>query len=194
MVVLNKIYTKTGDDGTTALGTGERRAKHDLRIEAYGTVDETNATIGLAREAVKAEWPDLDKILSRIQNDLFDLGADLATPDDPQNPPEFEPLRIVESQTVQLESSIDDLNSALEPLRSFVLPGGNQGSAALHLSRTVARRAERLISALNGVDGEHVNPHALKYMNRLSDFLFVAARWVNHKSDGDVLWVPGQNR
>lgn len=192
MVVLNKIYTKTGDDGTTALGTGERRAKHDLRIEAFGTVDEANAAIGLAR-AELAQEADLDAMLARIQNDLFDLGAELATPDDGK-PKDYEPLRIVPTQVERLERDIDGLNAELQPLRSFVLPGGGRAAAALHLARTIARRAERLMVALAAKEPGGVNDPALVYMNRLSDFLFVASRWVNRRGEGDVLWVPGKNR
>ena len=191
MVILNKIYTKTGDDGTTALGTGERRLKFDLRVDAYGTVDETNATIGLARLHVADET--LDRMLMRIQNDLFDLGADLATPEGEEKPA-YEPLRVSEAQVNRVEADIDLLNSDLEPLRSFVLPGGSAASAALHLSRTVARRAERLIVELAEKPGEHVNPSAIKYMNRVSDFMFVAARHVNDHGKTDILWVPGENR
>ena len=191
MVILNKIYTKTGDDGTTALGTGERRLKFDLRVDAYGTVDETNATIGLARLHVADET--LDKMLMRIQNDLFDLGADLAIPEGEEKPA-YEPLRVSEAQVNRVEADIDFLNSDLEPLRSFVLPGGSAASAALHLSRTVARRAERLIVELAEKPGEHVNPSAIKYMNRVSDFMFVAARHVNDHGKTDILWVPGENR
>ena len=191
MVILNKIYTKTGDDGTTALGTGERRLKFDLRVDAYGTVDETNATIGLARLHVADET--LDKMLMRIQNDLFDLGADLAIPEGEEKPA-YEPLRVSEAQVNRVEADIDLLNSDLEPLRSFVLPGGSAASAALHLSRTVARRAERLIVELAEKPGEHVNPSAIKYMNRVSDFMFVAARHVNDHGKTDILWVPGENR
>jgi cob(I)alamin adenosyltransferase len=193
MVVLNRIYTRTGDKGTTALATGERRPKSDLRVSAYGTVDETNATIGLARLHTASEDPALDAMLGRIQNDLFDLGAELATPDTGKKL-EWEPLRIVDSQVERLEREIDSLNSALEPLRSFVLPGGTAGAAYLHLSRTVSRRAERLMVELAHVEGERVADPALKYMNRLSDFLFVASRFLNKKASGDVLWVPGQNR
>ncbi len=193
MVVLNKIYTKTGDDGTTALGTGERRLKFDVRIEAYGTVDEANACIGLARQHTIGSDPDLDRMLSRIQNDLFDLGADLATPES-ETPPPFEALRVTDVQVARIEADIDALNAGLSPLRSFVLPGGSAASAALHLARTVARRAERLIVELGERPGEHVNPSALRYMNRVSDFLFVAARVTNDNGDRDVLWVPGKNR
>ena len=193
MVVLNKIYTKTGDDGTTALGSGERRAKHDLRIEAYGTVDEANAAVGLARAELGPDMADVDAMLARIQNDLFDLGAELATPDDGK-PKDYEPLRIVPSQVERLEHDIDRLNADLEPLRSFVLPAGSRAAAALHLARTIARRAERLMVALMAKEPEGVGRPALVYMNRLSDFLFVASRWVNHHGEGDVLWVPGKNR
>lgn len=193
MVVLNRIYTRTGDQGTTALGTGERRPKFDLRINAYGTIDETNATIGLARLHTSSEDKNLDDMLNRIQNDLFDLGAELATPDTGKKL-EWEPLRIVQAQVDRLEREIDELNGALEPLRSFVLPGGTAGSAYLHLSRTVARRAERLMVELAQTEGERVAGPALKYVNRLSDFLFVASRYLNKKASGDVLWVPGKNR
>ncbi len=192
MVRLNTIYTRTGDDGTTGLGTGERRLKSDLRVDAYGTVDEANSCIGLARLHTVA-YPDLDGMLNRIQNDLFDLGADLATPDDGK-PLGYEPLRIVASQVARVETDIDALNAALQPLRSFVLPGGSPASAALHLARTVARRAERLMVALAQVGGEHVNRQGIAYINRVSDLLFVAARIVNDNGKSDVLWVPGQNR
>ena len=191
MVVLNKIYTRTGDDGTTALGTGERRPKHDLRVAAYGTVDETNACIGLARLHTGAD-PELDAMLARVQNDLFDLGADLATPE--TRAPTHEPLRIVDSQVERLEREIDSLNAALRPLRSFVLPGGTPAAAALHLARTVCRRVERLIVALAGTPGERVGGPALRYVNRLSDFLFVAGRHANDEGARDVLWVPGRDR
>lgn len=192
MVVLNKIYTKTGDDGTTALGTGERRLKYDRRVSAYGTVDEANACIGLARLHTGAD-ADLDRMLSRIQNDMFDLGADLATPESEEKL-DYEPLRITDSQVTRIEADIDALNAGLQPLRSFVLPGGSEAAAALHLARTVARRAERDMVELAEQPGEHVNPVALRYMNRVSDFLFVAARVVNDNGAGDVLWVPGKNR
>ena len=196
MVVLNKIYTRTGDDGTTALGSGERRAKHDARVACYGTVDETNALLGVA--ALHVEDEGLRAMLGRIQNDLFDLGADLATPDTGE-PLEYEPLRIAPAQVERLEADIDTLNADLEPLRSFVLPGGTAASAHLHVARTVARRAERLMTELRdqtapGGGAEHVNEAGLRYTNRLSDFLFVAARWVNEKGKADVLWVPGANR
>lgn len=193
MVVLNKIYTKTGDDGTTALGSGGRRPKHDLRIEAYGTVDETNAQVGMARLSTDETFADIDAMLMRIQNDLFDLGADLATPPTDEDLG-YEPLRITDGQVSRLEADIDLLNGDLEPLRSFVLPGGAPAAAALHLCRTVSRRAERLMVALAQSDGETVGAPALKYINRLSDFFFVASRWVNAQDAGDVLWVPGQNR
>ncbi|MGH6800257.1 MAG: cob(I)yrinic acid a,c-diamide adenosyltransferase [Methylocella sp.] len=194
MVVLNRIYTRTGDAGTTALGTGERRAKCDLRIEAYGTIDEANSAIGLARvtTATNPDCARLDAMLLCVQNDLFDLGADLCVPPSAQG--ETEPLRIVQSQVDRLERKIDDLNAELAPLRSFVLPGGSPAAAALHLARTVTRRAERLLVALADAPGEEVGGPALRYVNRLSDFLFVAARYVNRKGEADILWVPGQNR
>ncbi len=191
MVKLNKIYTKTGDDGTTGLATGERRKKSDLLVEAYGTVDETNAAVGCARLHTSG---DLDKILARVQNDLFDLGADLSTPDPADGSAlPFEPLRIVEGQVERLETEIDQLNEALEPLNSFVLPGGSPAAAHLHVARTVARRAERLAVDLAS-SGEVVNPAAIHYLNRLSDLLFVAARFANEGGKGDVLWVPGLTR
>ena len=193
MVKLNKIYTRTGDDGTTGLGTGERRLKSDLRVDAYGTVDEANACIGIARVHTAANHPAIDAMLSRIQNDLFDLGADLAVPDDGK-PLGYEPLRIVAAQTDRVEKDIDLLNKDLQPLKSFVLNGGTPAAAALHLARTVARRAERLMVALAQDPGEHVNRDGLKYINRVSDFLFVAARAVNDNGNADVLWVPGKNR
>ena len=192
MVVLNRIYTRTGDDGTTALGSGERRAKYDLRVVAYGTVDETNATIGLARLHTQGEG-ELDAMLKRIQNDLFDVGADLCMPDKGKGPGGAR-LDVTEPQVEWLEQQIDRLNAELAPLRSFVLPGGSAAAAYLHLARTVCRRAERLIAELKDRGGESVTPAALKYVNRLSDFLFVAARYANDKGAADVLWVPGQNR
>lgn len=192
MVILNKIYTKTGDDGTTALGNGERRPKYDLRVEAYGTVDEANACIGLARVHT-AGSAELDAMLSRIQNDLFDLGADLATPES-EEPPAHEPLRIVQSQVERIERDIDTLNANLATLRSFILPGGSPAAAALHLARTVSRRAERLMVELAEKPGEKVTPAALKYINRVSDFLFVASRAVNGDGTKDVLWTPGEYR
>jgi cob(I)alamin adenosyltransferase len=193
MVKLNKIYTKTGDDGTTGLAAGGRRSKADLRVEAVGTVDEANSTVGLARLHTGAEHPQIDAMLASIQNDLFDLGADLATPDDGK-PLAYEALRIVAAQTRRVEADIDELNAGLQPLRSFILPGGSPAAAALHLARTVARRAERIMVALAARPGEHVNPEGLKYINRVSDLLFVAARAVNDNGNADVLWVPGKNR
>lgn len=193
MVKLNRIYTRTGDDGTTGLATGPRRLKHDLRVEAYGTVDEANACIGIARLHAASEDPAIDAMLGAISNDLFDLGADLSTPDTGE-PPAYEPLRIVQAQVDRIEAGIDQLNATLPPLRSFVLPGGTPAATHLHLARTVARRAERLMVALAQTPGEIVGPPALKYVNRLSDFLFVASRYLNAKAQGDVLWVPGQNR
>jgi len=193
MVKLNKIYTRTGDDGTTGLGSGERRLKSDVRIDAYGTVDEANSCIGLARLSTATAHPGIDAMLGRIQNDLFDLGADLAVPDTGK-PLGYEPLRVVAAQVARVEQDIDALNAGLQPLRSFVLPGGSPASAALHIARTVARRAERLMVELAQKPGEHVNPEGLKYINRVSDFLFVAARAVNDNGNADVLWVPGKNR
>ncbi|GLK76673.1 cob(I)yrinic acid a,c-diamide adenosyltransferase [Methylopila jiangsuensis] len=187
MVKLNKIYTRTGDDGTTGLAAGGRRPKHDLRVEAYGAVDETNAAVGLARLHA---GPELDAVLSRIQNELFDLGADLATPDTGQDLG-YEPLRIVASQVERLEADIDAANAALAPLKSFVLPAGAALSAHLHMARTIARRAERLMTALAA--REPVSRPALSYVNRLSDYLFVAARAANAEV-GDVLWAPGKTR
>mgnify|MGYP000209300631 CR=1 FL=1 len=192
MVKLNKIYTRTGDDGTTGLVSGARRPKYDLRVEAYGTVDETNAVIGLARLHTST-LPALDAMLMRIQNDCFDLGADLATPDTGETPA-YEPLRIVDAQVTRIETDIDTLNADLAPLNSFVLPGGSEAAAYLHLARTVARRAERLMVELADRDGETVSPAAIRFINRLSDFFFVAARWVNDRGHADVLWVPGKNR
>ncbi len=192
MVKLNKIYTRTGDNGTTGLVAGPRRKKHDLRVESYGEVDEANSCVGLARQHL-AGHPSLDRMLLRIQNDLFDLGADLAAPATGEKLA-YEPLRIVQAQVDRLEREIDQLNADLEPLRSFVLPGGAPAAAALHLARTVARRAERRIVALQDSEGETVSVAAVAYINRLSDFLFVAARWVNDKGRTDILWVPGQNR
>ncbi|SIQ34734.1 ATP:cob(I)alamin adenosyltransferase [Rhizobium sp. RU20A] len=190
MVKLNKIYTRTGDDGTTGLVSGPRRRKDDLRIEAYGTVDELNSVIGMARLST-ADHPEIEAMLSAIQNDLFDLGADLATPDTDE-PPAWEPLRIVQPQVDRLEAEIDRLNAELEPLTSFVLPAGNPLSTALHLARTIARRAERHMVALAA--HETVGAPAIAYVNRLSDLLFVAARTANDRGRTDVLWVPGKNR
>ena len=191
MVRLTKIYTRTGDAGTSALGTGERRSKADLRFEAIGTVDELNAVIGVAR--LHAGGAPVDATLSRIQNDLFDLGADLATPETGEPLP-FERLAVVQTQVDALEAALDALNADLEPLRSFVLPAGTPLAAHLHQARTVARRAERTMVALAARDGESVSAPALKYVNRLSDYLFVAARHANLGAAGDVLWVPGANR
>ena len=201
MVVLNKIYTRTGDDGTTALGTGERRKKFDLRIAAYGTIDETNAAIGVARLHTGAD-ASLDAVLSRIQNDLFDVGADLCTPakdDDGGKGHESEDrgrarLTVTDNQVNWLEAEIDRLNAGLNPLRSFVLPGGSAAAAHLHLARTICRRAERLIAELADTSGEPVGAAVLKYVNRLSDFLFVASRYANGNGLADVLWKPGENR
>ena len=192
MVKLNKIYTKTGDAGTTGLGTGKRVRKDDQRIAAYGTVDETNAAIGMCRIHL-AGHQGLDVKLARIQNDLFDLGADLCVPDTGEKPA-FEPLRVTADQVQRLEDEIDEMNAELKPLKSFVLPGGSPASAALHVARTVSRRAEREMVALAAIEGEPVGEAALKYVNRLSDFLFVAGRYVNDRGKSDVLWVPGQNR
>ncbi|MBV0913183.1 cob(I)yrinic acid a,c-diamide adenosyltransferase [Anianabacter salinae] len=190
MVVLSKIYTKTGDDGETALGNGARVAKHSMRVTAYGTVDELNATVGLARLQAGEE---MDAQLSRIQNDLFDLGADLCRPDMYKDADaEYPPLRVIESQVDRLESEIDAMNGTLQPLRSFVLPAGTPLAAHLHLCRTVARRAERHTVELATM--EEANPMAVKYLNRLSDWFFVASRYANHTAGGDVLWIPGANR
>ncbi|CUH64411.1 Cob(I)yrinic acid a,c-diamide adenosyltransferase [Thalassovita gelatinovora] len=190
MVVLNKIYTRTGDKGDTALGNGVRVPKHSPRVAAYGTVDELNATLGMARLHASGET---DDALSRIQNDLFDLGADLCRPEmDKDADADYPPLRIVDTQVDRLESEIDVMNKNLEPLRSFILPGGSPLSAHLHLCRTVARRAERLSVDLAGT--EDVNAAAVKYLNRLSDWFFVAARLANDHGRADVLWVPGANR
>ena len=194
MVVLNRIYTRTGDTGETALGSGERVSKAHLRIQAYGTVDETNATLGLVRlHTATPDMQKLDAMLGRIQNELFDLGADLCVPDTGKDLG-YEPLRILARQFERLEAEIDDLNAELAPLRSFVLPGGHPAAAYLHLARTVCRRAERLIVELGQHEGEHVGEGAIAYINRLSDFFFVAARWVNDHGRADVLWVPGANR
>ncbi|GAB4193059.1 MAG: cob(I)yrinic acid a,c-diamide adenosyltransferase [Thalassobaculales bacterium] len=187
MVKLTRIYTRGGDKGRTSLGDGRRVAKHALRVEAYGAVDEANAVLGLAR--LSAEGED-DAMLARIQNDLFDLGADLCTPEAPA--PKYPPLRILDSQVDRLEREIDAMNAGLAPLNSFVLPAGTALAAALHLARTVVRRAERAITRLAA--REAVNPAAVRYANRLSDHLFVMARAANARSVGDVLWVPGGNR
>ena len=190
MVVLNKIYTRTGDAGSTGLASGARVSKSDLRVEAYGSVDELNAVIGVAR--LNAGQNDrLDAMLGRIQNELFDLGADLATPHDP--PPKWEALRIVASQVERLEAEIDWMNDSLKALDSFILPGGSPLSSYLHLARTVARRAER--DAIRLVEsGAAITPEAMRYLNRLSDHLFVAARRANANGADDVKWVPGSTR
>ncbi len=190
MVVLNKIYTKTGDAGETALGNGHRVVKHSLRVNTYGTVDETNATVGLARLHA---GDDMGAALARIQNDLFDLGADFCRPEmEKDADAEYAPLRVTDAQVSRLEAEIDVMNAALEPLRSFILPGGSALAAHLHLCRTVSRRAERMATELATVAG--VNPAAVKYLNRLSDWFFVAARIANEDGRADVLWVPGANR
>ena len=189
MVVLNKIYTKTGDAGETALGDGARVAKHSLRVQAYGTVDEVNATLGLARQ----HSGDMDGQLSAISNDLFDLGADLCRPDHEKDAEaEYPPLRIAAAQVTRLEAEIDAMNADLEPLRSFILPGGTPLAAHLHLCRTVCRRAERLVVELATM--ESINDEAVRYLNRLSDWFFVAGRVTNDGGKADVLWVPGANR
>ncbi|MCE9524157.1 MAG: cob(I)yrinic acid a,c-diamide adenosyltransferase [Alphaproteobacteria bacterium] len=188
MVVLNRIYTRTGDNGDTALGTGKRVAKFDPRIEAYGTVDETNACVGVARLHAQGE---LDAMLARVQNDLFDLGADLCIPDDGSEIA-AKALRITQAQVDRLEREIDAMNEKLLPLRSFVLPGGSAAAAHLHVARTVCRRAERLIVKL--AEHEAVGSAAVRYANRLSDFFFVASRFANLERGGDVLWIPGANR
>jgi cob(I)alamin adenosyltransferase len=193
MVTLNRIYTRTGDDGTTGLGTGQRRQKSDLRISAFGTVDETNASIGLARLSTEKEMPALDVKLLRVQNDLFDLGADLCIPPGSEAA-NTTPLRLAQTQVDRLEAEIDELNAGLPSLRSFVLPGGSAAAAALHVARTICRRAERLMVELSSQPDEEVGEEALKYVNRLSDLLFVAARWANARGPGDVLWRPGGNR
>jgi len=193
MVTLNRIYTRTGDGGSTKLATGETVRKCDLRVEAYGAVDETNAALGVVRLHAREE-PLLDEMLVRIQNELFDLGADLATPERADHKLGWTPLRILDSQVERLEQEIDRLNGELEPLNSFVLPAGSPLAAHLHVARTVCRRAERITVDLARQPGEVVSPAALKYLNRLSDWLFVAARWANHRSGGDVLWSPGATR
>jgi len=194
MVVLNKIYTRTGDDGSTALGSGERRKKYDLRISAYGTIDEANAAIGVARLYTDGE---LDTVLARIQNDLFDVGADLCTPAKGKGGgkgPGGARLTVTDKQVAWLEAEIDRFNAGLAPLRSFVLPGGSEAAAHLHLARTICRRAERLIAELKDRPDESVSAEVLKYVNRLSDFLFVASRYANNQGARDVLWKPGENR
>lgn len=190
MVVLNKIYTRTGDKGETALGNGARVPKDALRVEAYGTVDETNATLGLARQYAVG---DMAVALARIQNDLFDLGADLCRPDmEKDHEAGYQPLRMTDAQVERLEAEIDAMNANLAPLRSFILPGGSALAAHLHLCRTVSRRAERLSVEL--ARNEPVNDAALRYLNRLSDWFFVAGRVANANGADDILWVPGANR
>ena len=184
MVKLDKIYTRGGDKGETSLGDGRRVAKHDLRVAAYGTADEANSVIGLARLHTSG---DEDAMLARIQNDLFDLGADLCTPHEGRKADGA--LRITPDQVARLETEIDAMNEGLKPLASFILPGGKPAAAWLHLARTVVRRSERLMTELAGI--EEVNPEAVKYMNRLSDHLFVLARRLNDNGQSDVLWRPG---
>jgi cob(I)alamin adenosyltransferase len=193
MVVLNRIYTRTGDKGLTALGSGKRVRKTHPRVEAYGTVDETNAAVGVARLHLASAFPELDAMLARIQNELFDLGADLCLPDTAARKGRA-PLRVVATQVERLERDIDRLNAELEPLRSFVLPGGHPAAAHLHMARTVCRRAERAILAVTEARGGRLNPALRQYVNRLSDFLFVASRWVNRTRGGDVLWEPGRSQ
>lgn len=188
MVRLTRIYTRGGDKGKTSLGDGRRVAKHHLRVEAYGTVDEANAVIGVARLHTQTN-ADADAMLRRIQNDLFDLGADLCVP---QTPNEENALRVIQSQVDRLEQEIDAMNAELKPLTSFILPGGTAAATQLHLARTVVRRAERLICELSEI--EPVNPLAVAYANRLSDHLFVLARSMNNRGENDVLWTPGANR
>lgn len=189
MVRIDKIVTKAGDGGKTRLATGEPVSKASARVEAYGAVDELNSAIGVARLHTTGDAV-LDRVLERLQNDLFDLGADLATPHAPDL--KFEPLRIQESQTLRLEAEIDALNEKLEPLTSFILPGGSPAAAYLHLARAIARRAERAIVAL--ADAEKTSPEAVKFANRISDLLFVAARHANDHGKADLLWKPGANR
>lgn len=192
MVQLTRIYTKSGDKGKTALGNGSRVAKNDIRVTAYGTVDETNAVIGVAR-LHSSDNADIDAMLARIQNDLFDLGADLCTPGDgTDDNPEQPALRITAKQTERLEAEIDRINANLDPLKSFVLPGGSALAAQLHVARTVSRRAERLIVELAGI--EAINPEAVRYINRLSDHMFVLSRHANDGGKGDILWQPGLTR
>ncbi len=207
MVKLNKIYTRTGDQGTTGLASGKRVAKHHTRIKSYGTVDETNAVLGLVAIALVDHLKtseteqagdvaiDLTAMIRRIQNDLFDLGADLSTPEIPGQPaPEYAPLRITKDQVTRLEAEIDQMNQHLDPLKSFVLPGGNAVAANLHLARTICRRAERCMFELSEMTDEIVSNEALEYINRLSDHLFVMSRYVNDLGKSDILWTPGQYR
>lgn len=197
-VNLDRIYTRGGDAGQTSLGRGERVAKHDVRVEAYGTVDETNSVIGLARSAIaragasaEGRLAGADAMLGRIQNDLFDLGADLCTPEGKSKRGEGA-LRVAASQVARLESEIDAMNAELAPLKSFILPGGSEAASWLHLARTVSRRAERCMTRL--ATEQEINPEAIKYINRLSDHLFVLGRRLNDNGAADVLWVPGGNR
>ena len=192
MVKLNKIYTKTGDDGTTGLSDGSRVKKYDLRPSAYGDIDELNSFIGLSINCINKDkkYNSLIKILRKIQNDLFDLGADLSTPIEEK--PKYEPLRIKKTQVLNLENLIDKFNNKLEPLNSFILPGGSEISCWLHVARTVARRTERSISKLS--DNSQINKQSLMYINRLSDFLFVVSRVTNDNGKADILWVPGENQ
>jgi cob(I)alamin adenosyltransferase len=192
MVRLNRIYTRTGDAGTTSLGTGERRKKYDLRVDAYGTLDELNAVVGIVRLNTTDDQR-LDALLARVQNDLFDVEADLCMPEGGKGPGGAR-LNVTDAQVAWLEQQIDALNDELEPLTSFVMPGGSPAAAYLHLARTICRRAERLIVKLADTEGENVEPPVLKYVNRLSDFLFVAGRYANDKGRKDILWKPGQNR
>jgi cob(I)alamin adenosyltransferase len=193
MVTLNRIYTRSGDDGTTALGNNERRKKYDLRIAAYGSLDEANAVIGIARLHTSAHR-EFDAVLARIQNDLFDVEADLCMPSETGKGPGGARLAVTQAQVDWLEGEIDRLNAGLAPLKSFILPGGSAAAAYLHLARTVCRRAERIMVELRDKPGESVTPEALKYVNRLSDFLFVASRHMNQDGAADVLWAPGQHR
>ena len=190
MVVLNRIYTRTGDDGTTALGSGARRKKYDLRVAAYGTLDEVNAAIGLVRLHTAGDKA-LDPALARIQNDLFDVEADLCLS---EKGPGGARLTVTDAQVAWLEGEIDRVNAELSPLKSFVMPGGTPAAAFMHLARTICRRAERIMVELRDRPGETVTDASLKYVNRLSDFLFVAGRYANDKGARDVLWAPGQNR
>ncbi|MGH7131788.1 MAG: cob(I)yrinic acid a,c-diamide adenosyltransferase [Phycisphaerales bacterium] len=198
MVKLNRIYTKTGDNGSTGLGDGSRVRKDDLRVEAYGTVDEANAQVGVCvvvagREEAGTVGAKVGKLLESIQHDLFDVGADLCCPQKPDEKPGTK-LRVTTKQTERLERAIDEHNERLKPLASFVLPGGSALAAALHVARTVSRRAERCVVTLAAEDPPHVNPETVRYLNRLSDLLFVLSRAVNDGGAGDVLWVPGANR
>ncbi|MFZ5693184.1 MAG: cob(I)yrinic acid a,c-diamide adenosyltransferase [Pseudomonadota bacterium] len=193
MVVLNRIYTRTGDDGTTSLGSGERRKKYDLRVDAYGTLDEVNAAIGIVRLHTAGD-AQLDAMLARIQNDIFDVEADLCILDGKGKGPGGAKLNVTDKQVQWIEQQIDILNASLPPLRSFILPGGSPAAAYLHLARTMCRRAERLMVELRDQPGEEVTAEAIQYVNRLSDFLFVAGRHANDRGKGDVLWQPGQHR